>query len=333
MSLVSDWSAADAAARLSGTGRARARKKGSNWFVCCPAHADRTPSLSLSDGKNGLLYHCFGGCASTDVFAALRAILCGDSAPVVRASAPKEKIDNFVPIIPAPASFSPSLQDFNDNWHGAPSTVWTYRTAEGLIHGWVARYDLADGSKEVVPWLWGEDAQQGFVGLRKKGFPDPRPLYRLDRLDGEPERTVIYTEGEKAADAAQFFFPEWIGTTHPGGVNAWHKADHRVLKGRQLILAPDHDGAGYEMALHLQQLRGLGLRDMRMLRWPTHVTPVNGVLVPEPYVMEPGDDLADHRKRGWTPGLLREALRTSGHPLCERLDVLGVPFEVIDFEG
>lgn len=33
----------------------------------CPAHADRTPSLSVRQGDRGILVKCFAGCQSTDV--------------------------------------------------------------------------------------------------------------------------------------------------------------------------------------------------------------------------------------------------------------------------
>ncbi len=44
----------------------------SRWIARCPSHDDRSPSLSirLADGDTWLL-HCFAGCASTDVVAAL----------------------------------------------------------------------------------------------------------------------------------------------------------------------------------------------------------------------------------------------------------------------
>jgi putative DNA primase/helicase len=38
----------------------------------CPAHADRTPSLSIRLGHTSLLVHCFAGCTSREVLAAIR---------------------------------------------------------------------------------------------------------------------------------------------------------------------------------------------------------------------------------------------------------------------
>lgn len=47
--------------------------KGGRGTACCPAHDDRRPSLSLTDGTDGrLLLHCHAGCSFADIQAALR---------------------------------------------------------------------------------------------------------------------------------------------------------------------------------------------------------------------------------------------------------------------
>jgi len=64
----------------------KVQAKGGNYLVCCPAHEDDEPSLSLRDGDRGLLVHCFAGCTPADVFVAIRRkghrlIKPGDTAP------------------------------------------------------------------------------------------------------------------------------------------------------------------------------------------------------------------------------------------------------------
>ena len=40
------------------------------WLACCPAHDDRSASLSVRELEDGvLLVHCFAGCAANDVVA------------------------------------------------------------------------------------------------------------------------------------------------------------------------------------------------------------------------------------------------------------------------
>lgn len=47
----------------------RVRQTGSNrWSACCPAHNDRSPSLSIKETPDGaILIHCFAGCATEAV--------------------------------------------------------------------------------------------------------------------------------------------------------------------------------------------------------------------------------------------------------------------------
>jgi len=50
------------------------RKAGSGWTACCPAHDDRTPSLSLRDSDDGkVLVRCHAGCDQDEVISNLRA--------------------------------------------------------------------------------------------------------------------------------------------------------------------------------------------------------------------------------------------------------------------
>lgn len=47
------------------------RKSGRGWTARCPAHEDKTASLSITAGDDGrVLLHCFAGCAAADVVAA-----------------------------------------------------------------------------------------------------------------------------------------------------------------------------------------------------------------------------------------------------------------------
>jgi putative DNA primase/helicase len=57
-------------------GRGVVQRLGGRWGadggMCrCPAHNDRTPSLSVRPGRSRLLFHCFAGCDSSDVLRAL----------------------------------------------------------------------------------------------------------------------------------------------------------------------------------------------------------------------------------------------------------------------
>jgi len=51
--------------KVKATGRGR-------WIACCPAHEDRTPSLTIAEGDDGrVLIHCFAGCDVSSVVGAV----------------------------------------------------------------------------------------------------------------------------------------------------------------------------------------------------------------------------------------------------------------------
>ena len=48
------------------------KRSGRSWMAKCPAHGERTPSLSIREANGKVLIHCFGGCSQTAVIDALR---------------------------------------------------------------------------------------------------------------------------------------------------------------------------------------------------------------------------------------------------------------------
>ena len=41
------------------------------WTARCPAHQDKSPSLAVNEADDRVLVHCFAGCETTDVTAAI----------------------------------------------------------------------------------------------------------------------------------------------------------------------------------------------------------------------------------------------------------------------
>ena len=51
----------------------RGHRSGSGWVARCPAHEDKMPSLSVTEGADGrVLVHCHAGCPQEAVVAALK---------------------------------------------------------------------------------------------------------------------------------------------------------------------------------------------------------------------------------------------------------------------
>src|SRR5271157_4064115 len=49
------------------------RRTGRGWMAFCPAHEERTPSLSITEREGKVLVHCHAGCSQAEVITALRA--------------------------------------------------------------------------------------------------------------------------------------------------------------------------------------------------------------------------------------------------------------------
>lgn len=48
------------------------QKRNGQWEACCPAHNDKSPSLSIGEGSDGrVLIKCWAGCSALDVIASV----------------------------------------------------------------------------------------------------------------------------------------------------------------------------------------------------------------------------------------------------------------------
>ena len=97
---------------LDAYGREIVERLGGEWRrgggMCrCPAHDDRTPSLSVRAGERRLLFHCFAGCETRDVLRALKMLRLHDSEAPARS--------NQTPSTPA---------DPGRSNRGAASSLW-----------------------------------------------------------------------------------------------------------------------------------------------------------------------------------------------------------------
>jgi hypothetical protein len=95
---------------------------------------------------------------------------------------------------------------------GYPSMTWEYRDADNRLSFYVYRFDI-DGKKETRPVAWSAEKN---AWLWQYPSP-PCPLYHLPDLLERAPATVIVTEGEKAADAAQRQFTECVAITSACG--------------------------------------------------------------------------------------------------------------------
>lgn len=137
--------------------------------------------------------------------------------------------------------------DFHHSKLGKPCKTWAYHNADCDLLGFICRFDTSEGKQILPRTLWATARAPDGEWLWR-GFPEPRPLYGLDRLAMRPDAPVIICEGEKATDGAEYLCPAYVCVTSPGGSNGAHKADWSPLAGRRVIIWPDADVPGRKYA-------------------------------------------------------------------------------------
>lgn len=211
-----------------------------------------------------------------------------------------------MPIIPVPADAPPCNFEMPP-FGGKPSIIYPYYQADGLLIGYIARWDIinpenGERDKKILPVCYCV-FQPGKKGWRSAGMPTPRPLYRLPEILARLDATIIVCEGEKTADAAKILFPDYVVTTPMHGAKSPQKTDWSAVKGRRVIIATDHDEAGGQFGDAVYDLCIAEGAD-RIFHLPAEAIgkrhPIESGFEPRGSDVPQGYDLADALEEGWT---------------------------------
>ncbi len=139
---------------------------------------------------------------------------------------------------------------------GPETASWHYHSADGQLIATVTRYDPPTG-KEFRPWD---------VKARKYRAPTPRPLYNQPGL--QKSEDVLLVEGEKCAQA--LIDKGFCATTAMNGAKApVEKTDWSPLKGKRVLIWPDHDQPGRDYArAAAEQLKVVGVSAVAIVQVP-----------------------------------------------------------------
>lgn len=220
-------------------------RNGTTTMVKCPCHADKNPSLSVDISNGKLLVKCFAGCSQKAVVDALK------SRGLWPSNGHQATESDRPPGIPG------RWADKRKGFSGTFTASWEYKDTNGETLGHTARYD--DGKdKQVIPFF-----KKNGNRWKPGTAPEPRPLYGLNLLAENPNKTVLVVEGEKAAEAGRRIFGDKLTViTWQGGANAVYKADWTPLKDRTVFIWPDNDEPGRKAAQDVKrsiQAAGKGL--------------------------------------------------------------------------
>lgn len=211
----------------------RARPSGSEFTACCPAHDDKTPSLTIRLKEDRILLLCHGGCTTDRVVQAMGL----------------------------------SLADLFLKTHVSRSE-YIYRSLNGarLYQAVVKR--MEEGKKQVYMNAYADGQWMKTMTL-PDGSSVERVPYCLPELveacaNG---RIVFIPEGEKCVDILRS--RGFVATTNPNGAGKWRNEYSAYLKGcYTAIILPDNDEPGEAHALTVKaSLDRTGVRAV-ILRLP-----------------------------------------------------------------
>lgn len=228
------------------------KRQGAEMVGFCPFHTDKTKSLKVNPKKQ--IFKCFAcgpdgdvidflkegyeskGLNEKDAFKkAIEFLKKQDGAFKIEVKNTTSKKTTHWEALP----FGPHTNQIVHYKHGKPNSIWRYLNPEGKTIGYVCRFNLPNGSKEVLPFSY---CSNGTLKVwRFRAFARPRPLYNWDQIVARPKANIVLVEGEKTADAAQKLFPHMVCTTWPGGSNAINYVNWEILKGRTILVWPDND--------------------------------------------------------------------------------------------
>jgi hypothetical protein len=187
--------------------RGSVRQSGSSWSARCPAHDDRAPSLSISEGDDGrALIRCHAGCDTTAVLAALE--LC--PADLFDTPANGHRPEPLVTF-----DYVDELGELVFQVVRKPGKQFRQRRPDGL-----------------GGWVW------NVQGVRQVPYRLPELLAGIAAGD-----VVYVVEGEKDVDAA--YAAGAVATCNAMGASKWTDDHTKYLAGAGLVVVvADRDAPG-----------------------------------------------------------------------------------------
>ena len=136
------------------------KKVGSGWMAKCPAHPDKTPSLSINESADGkVLVHCHAGCSQDEVIAALRHAglwQAADAAAVaLRTQAKEREHAELVAAIAEADRESGRDDDYNEDDRAAVALAEEVLEQDPLAEAGIVNTDMVNARRLVQ--LFGDD--------------------------------------------------------------------------------------------------------------------------------------------------------------------------------
>lgn len=227
------------------------KKQGPEMVGNCLFHDDSHASMKVSENKQ--IFKCFACDAGGDMYdfftlqgcslaEASKFITNGSELEINQSNfKPKVEKPKWTSLVP-PQDSLPDVANIEFREYGKPTLFWAYHNSIGEVIGYVCRFDLPDGKKDVIPYTYKTNGKHTrWVWM---SFDKPRPLYNLHEITSRPNDIILLVEGEKTADAGKKLFPQYVVTTWMGGADGIQSADFSVLENRKIYAWNDNDVPG-----------------------------------------------------------------------------------------
>ena len=233
-----------------------------SWKALCPAHDDREPSLSVSEGdENKAILHCFGGCEPEEIVAELglemkdlferNGVPGADrkkfvsTPPKTPASLPRPcNLENYAAVKGLPVEFLKKLGLTNRNYQGKPAVRIPYRDEHGQEKSIRFRTALEKSEEGDNRFRWRSGSKAMLYGLE-----------RLEKI--RKAGYVVLVEGE--SDQQTLWYRKLPGLGIPGASN-WKAGWASHLEGIERIYAVIEPDEGGEALLDKLSTSGIGDR-------------------------------------------------------------------------
>ena len=177
------------------------------YMARCPAHDDKNPSLSITEGNDGrVLLKCFAGCSTEEIVKALGLTMSDLFPPNDK---PQKKKADVLP-------------------------TYFYTDEKGKIIFGIVR---TPQKQFMAVHLDGDGWAYGMGGANPTIYNLPKVIDAVNK--GE---LVFVVEGEKDADNLTML--GFMATTNPFGAGKWHAEYSNYLKNADVVIIPDNDEVG-----------------------------------------------------------------------------------------
>lgn len=264
---------------------------GEGKYQCkCPCHADQKASLTVTDAADRILLHCHAGCKTEDIVRCVDLSICDLFKHTERTVSLNYRYSKLMNTVKKSEKEKPTD---NIQWYNIDSLYEYYSSNEFKPTAQYEYYDensvyqftklrLSNGKDKRMSYITRNNNKFCFKKLGNSTIYGLRELIKFKEENHIGYNPIYYVEGEKDVETMRSI---GLVAVTAGGVNDWKKEYARFFTGCDLVVIPDNDSPGKELA-------------RRVLTDCLEVVKTMKVLLLDNFVQEKGD-ISDFIQQGY----------------------------------